>query len=60
MTATQRFLLRLRDRAVRGYEMLLYALLLSLAFDVALAVSPAGADEPQCGNIQSKPSVITR
>ena len=54
-----RFLLRLRQRAVRGYEWLLYALLLALLFGVGLA-SSTPAEEVQCGNIQSSPEVITR
>jgi hypothetical protein len=60
MTSTHRFFLRLRRRAVRCYEMLLYALLLALAFGVVLASSPAGADDVQCGNIQSSTLVISR
>lgn len=61
MTSTQRFLLRLRERAVRGYELLLYAFLLSLAFGVVLAGSPAAGEEPaQCGNIHSSTGVYTR
>ena len=58
--ATHRFLLRLRQRAVRCYELLLYALLLALAFGAALAGTPAGGDEPQCGNIHSNAPVIAR
>jgi len=61
MTAsTHRFLLRLRQRAVRCYEMLLYALLLALAFGAVLAGTPTGAEDAQCGNIHSSPSVIVR
>ena len=60
MTPFSRFLLRLRRRVVHGYELLLYALLLSLALGVGLAASPAGASDDQCGNIHSSPSVITR
>ena len=59
MTDLQRTLLRLRRRAVYLYELLLYALLLALAFAVAHAAS-AGGDEPQCGNMRSSASVITR
>ena len=55
-----RFLVRLRDRALYGYELLLYAFLLALAFGVGLAASPAAAEDVQCGNIQSKPHVIIR
>ena len=48
MTDFQRLLVRLRRRAVHWYELLLYALLLSLAFGVALATPPA-SEEAQCG-----------
>lgn len=51
MTPTQRFFLRLRQRAVYCYELLLYALLLALVFAVGLASSPAGAEDVQCGNV---------
>lgn len=47
MTDFQRQLVRLRRRAVRWYELLLYALLLSLAFGVALATPPA-TEEARC------------
>jgi hypothetical protein len=60
MTPIHRFFMRLRDRALRGYELLLYAFLLALAFGVGLASSPAAAEDAQCGNIQSKPQVMTR
>ena len=60
MTPKHRFLLRLRQHALRGYELLLYAFLLALAFSVGLAASPVAAEDVQCGNIQSKPQVITR
>lgn len=59
MTPISRFLLRARQRALRGYELLLYAFLLALAFGVGFASSSA-AEEVQCGNIQSSPHVITR
>lgn len=60
MTPTSRFFLRLRQRAVHCYELLLYALLLALVFAVGLASSPAGAaaDDAQCGKIQSSATVI--
>ena len=58
--ATHRFLLRLRQRAVHCYELLLYALLLALAFGAALAGAPAGAEDTQCGNIQSRAPVIVK
>ena len=60
MTPTHRFLVRLRHRAAYCYELLLYALLLALVFAVGLASSPAGAEDAQCGNIQSSALVITR
>jgi len=59
MTAIQRTLQRLRRRTVHCYELLLYALLLALALAVGLAASP-GAEDAQCGNIQSSADVITR
>jgi hypothetical protein len=61
MTSTQRFFLRLRERAVRGYELLLYAFLLALMFSVPLAASPAAGEEPaHCGNAHSSSGVYTR
>ena len=60
MTPTRRFFLRLHRRAVQGYELLLYGLLLALTLGVVFASSPAGAEDVQCGNIHSSPSVITR
>jgi len=59
MTATQRLLLRLRRRAVRCYELLLYAMLLALALGVVLAASPA-PEEAHCGRTHSTSGVITR
>ena len=59
MSDGSRFLLRLRQRALRSYEWLLYALLLALLFAVGL-VSSTAAEEAQCGNIQSSPEVMTR
>ena len=59
MTPSHRFFLRLRQRAVYCYELLLYALLLALVFAVVLAASPATGDDVQCGNIQSSAIVIT-
>ena len=60
MNDSSRFFLRLRQRALRGYELLLYAFLLALAFGVGLAASPVAAEDGQCGNIQSSPHVMTR
>jgi hypothetical protein len=58
MTSIHRFFLRLRRRAVRCYELLLYALLLALAFGVLLAGSPDAADDVQCGKIHSSATVM--
>lgn len=58
MTSTQRLFLRLRERVVRGYELLLYAFLLALTFAVVLAASPVAGEEPaQCGNTHSSSGV---
>jgi hypothetical protein len=58
MSHTDRLLLRLRDRFVRGYELLLYAFLLALTFGVVLAASPAAGEEPaQCGKTHSSSGV---
>jgi hypothetical protein len=60
MTATRRIFLRLRDRAVRCYELLLYALLLSLGLGVVFAAAEAADEAVQCGNIHSSSGVMTR
>lgn len=64
MTPFSRFLLRLRDRALRCYEIFLYALLVSLGFLVAMPADPAAAatddDEVQCGKAHSSAVVISR
>jgi hypothetical protein len=60
MTDFQRLCLRLRDRAVRWYELLLYALLLSLTFAVVFAATEAADDAVQCGIIHSSTGVMTR
>ena len=60
MTPRHRFFLRLRQRAVYCYELLLYALLLALVVATGLASSPANADDVQCGNIQSSAAVMVR
>lgn len=63
MTPTQRFFHRLRRRAVRLYELGLYATLVALAL---LVVWPgdvpafADADDTQCGQIQSSAVVIRK
>ena len=59
MSNGARFLLRLKRRAMRGYELLLYALLLALALAVAHAAA-AGGEDAQCGQIQSSTPVIAR
>lgn len=59
MTDLQRTLLRLRRRAVHCYELLLYALLLSLALAVAHAAA-AGSEDTQCGQSHSSTPVIAR
>ncbi len=62
MTPFSRFALRLRRTLLRWYEIGLYALLLAMAFSLALPAAPWEAEEgaPQCGNIQSSPIVSTR
>jgi hypothetical protein len=61
MTPFQRFLLRLRRRFFRGYELLMFAALLALA---ATALLPARADPArpasQCGNNHMSPTVMHR
>ncbi len=63
MTPTQRFLHRLRRRALRAYELGLYATLLALALSVVWpgdAPAFADADDPQCGQIQSSAVVMRK
>jgi hypothetical protein len=60
MTDIQRLWLRLRGRAVRYYELLLYALLLSLAFAVMFAAAEAAEDAVQCGSSPSSTGVMIR
>jgi hypothetical protein len=57
-----RFALRLRQRALRWYELGLCAALLAMVFAVALPSSaPDAEDAPaQCGNIQSSTVVMHR
>ena len=54
MTPFARLLLRLRRRAVRWYELLLYGLLIAMALAVTVpAQSGDGGDGPDgCGNRQ--------
>lgn len=59
MTDLPRLLLRLRRRAVRWYELLLYALLLSLTFAVVFAAAEAAEGAVQCGSIPSSTGVMT-
>jgi hypothetical protein len=60
-TPFSRFLLRLRDRALRGYEILLFGMLVAMALVIGWSADPAGADAAvQCGNIQSSTVVISR
>ena len=61
MSDFERFALRLRQRALQCYEVLLYAMLLALAGGVVWTVSSAAQEESaQCGNIHSSAAVITR
>ena len=62
MIRPARLLLRLRHRALRLYELMLYLTLVAMAVAMGLPASPADRqDEPvQCGNIQSSAVVITR
>jgi hypothetical protein len=61
MTDPQRFLYRLRRRALQLYELLLYAALVAMSAAVAMS---AGAGDPddaaQCGNAHSSADVIAR
>ena len=60
MTDFQRLWLRLRARAVRCYELLLYALLLSLTFAVVFTAAEAAEDAVQCGSSPSSTGVMIR
>ena len=61
MTDRQRFLWRLRQRALRVYEILLYLSLGGMIVAIALPSAGAADDEAtQCGNIQSSPAVMNR
>lgn len=62
MTAFSRVLFRLRQRALRWYEIGLCAALLAMAGAVLLPSSAANAEEEgvQCGNIQSSTVVMLR
>lgn len=65
MTSTplSRFLLRLGDRALRGYEILLFGVIVAMAIVAATSAGAgaAGDEEPfHCGKNQSSAAVITR
>ena len=61
MTDPQRFLHRLRRRALQFYELLLYGALIAMSAAVAMSASGGGADDAvQCGNAHSSADVITR
>jgi hypothetical protein len=62
MIASPRFSLRLRQRALRCYEVGLYAALVAMAVAVALPSVASGGDEDaaHCGKNQSNTDVITR
>jgi hypothetical protein len=62
MTKFSRFAWRLRRRALRGYEIALYGLLVAMALATALPAASFETEEApaQCGNIQSSPTVMTR
>lgn len=62
MTRLHRFALRLRQQAVRWYEIALCATLLALALAIsAPSTANEGAEEAvQCGNIQSSTAVMHR
>ena len=58
MSKLARMGLRLRQRALRCYELLMFALLLAVAL-VAAWPAVVGATAPQCGNTHSSATVIT-
>lgn len=61
MSKLHRFALRLRQQALRWYEILLCAMLLALALAVASPLPALGEEEAvQCGNTQSSSGVYTR
>jgi hypothetical protein len=62
VTGSQRFFLRLRQRALRLYEFALCGMLLGIASGVGISVASAepDGDSVQCGNIQSSTVVISR
>ena len=63
MSAASRFAFRLRQRALRWYEIALCAALLAMALALVSPSSASGAEEEeavQCGNIQSSTVVMQR
>ena len=62
MTDLSRFALRLRRRALRCYELGMFAMLVALALSAGLPASgaPAAPAAAQCGNIQSSTVVMQR
>jgi hypothetical protein len=62
MTVRPRISLRLRQRALRCYELGLYAVLVAMAFAVGLPAVAVDLDEEaaQCGKAQSNALVMNR
>ncbi|HEX7891891.1 MAG TPA: hypothetical protein VF522_21265 [Ramlibacter sp.] len=62
MSRLHRFAIRLRQEALRWYEILLCAMLLALAWAIASPLAASGEEEAavQCGNTQSSSGVYTR
>lgn len=62
MTDRSRFLVRLRRRALQGYDLLLYVMLVALAIVAAVPASSgeAAEDAVHCGKNQSSTVVITK
>lgn len=61
MTDPQRFLHRLRRRALQAYELLLYGALVAMATAVALSANGGEPDDAvQCGKAHSSADVIAR
>lgn len=61
-TPFSRFVLRLRDRALRCYEIFLYTLLVAMLFLIAMPSDSRAVQEDgiQCGNIHSSAVVMNR
>ncbi|RZI97452.1 MAG: hypothetical protein EOO54_29760 [Haliea sp.] len=60
MPRLSRLASRLRQQALRWYEILLCAVLLALALSIAAPAHEPAADAVQCGNIQSSTVVMQR